>query len=253
MRVDDGEMLIVGKLRLRILHTPGHTADSMSIVADDRVFTGDTLLYGATGRSDLPTGDPDALYASLFDRLLRLDPALVVYPAHEYKDRQASTLQAELATNPRLQAKDRVAFVAMMRSLDLKMPTHITEALRTNLSGGKTVAQMLAEAAAIVPFMSLTELSSRANDPDLIILDVREREQFDKGRIANARLLPRGQLELRVNDELADPTKRIVVYCELGQISTLAAATLRQMGFTRAVALDGGMKAWRTAGFHVVS
>ena len=250
MRVDDGEMLIVGKLRLRVLHTPGHTADSMTLVAEDRVFTGDALLIGATGRTDLPTGDPEALHGSLFERILRLDPALAIYPAHEYKGRTHSTIKDELATNPRLQAADRGAFVEMMRSLNLTMPTHITEALRTNLSGGKTVAQMLAEAAAIVPFMSLAELA-RMRDPNLVILDVREREQYSAGRIPSARLIPRGQLELRVNDELADPTKRIVVYCEFGRISTLAAATLRQMGFQRAVALDGGMKAWREAGFPI--
>lgn len=247
MRVDDGELLIVGKLRLAVLHTPGHTADSMTLVAEDRVFTGDALLYGGTGRTDLPTGDPEALHASLFERILRLDPKLVVYPAHDYKGREATTLGDELATNPRLQAKDRAAFVAMMQSLNLTMPTHITEALRTNLSGGKTVAQMLAEAAALVPFMSLTELAARRADPELVILDVREKDAFTAGHIEGARLLPRGQLELRVNDELPDPTKRIVCVCEYGRISTLAAATLRQMGFTRAVALDGGMQAWRAA------
>jgi glyoxylase-like metal-dependent hydrolase (beta-lactamase superfamily II) len=249
IRVDDGEMLLVGKLRLRVLYTPGHTADSMSLVADDRVFTGDTLLIGACGRTDLPTGDAAQLHASLFERLLKLDGKLAIFPAHEYKGRASSTIADELASNPRLQAKDRAAFVEMMSSLNLTMPTHITEALRTNLSGGKTVAQMLAEAAAIVPFMSLDELASRAHtDPELVILDVREKDQYDKGHVANARHLPRGQLELRVNDELADPTKRIVCVCEFGRISTLAAATLRQMGFMRAVALDGGMKAWREAG-----
>jgi glyoxylase-like metal-dependent hydrolase (beta-lactamase superfamily II) len=76
-------MLIVGKLRLQVLYTPGHTSDSMCLVAEDRVFTGDTLLIGATGRTDLPTGDPEALYDSLFNHVLRLDPALKVYPAHD--------------------------------------------------------------------------------------------------------------------------------------------------------------------------
>ena len=60
-----------------------------------------------------------------------------------------------------------------------------------------------------------------------------------------ARHLPRGQLELRVNSDLPDPTQRILVVCEFGHISTLAAATLRELGFTHATALDGGMKAWR--------
>ena len=70
-----------------------------------------------------------------------------------------------------------------------------------------------------------------------------------RAHIPGARLLPRGQLELRVNQELPDPTRRIVTCCEFGRISTLATATLRTMGFSRAVALDGGMQAWREANY----
>ncbi|RZU02787.1 MBL fold metallo-hydrolase [Rivibacter subsaxonicus] len=253
MRVEDGEMIVLGQLRLQVLHTPGHTVDSMCLVCEDRVFTGDTLLIGGTGRTDLPTGDPEALFESLFGRLLRLDPALKVYPAHDYKGRSHSTLGDELATNPRLQQRDKAAFVQMMRQLDLSMPTHLTEALRTNMSGGKTVAQMLAEASASVPFMAMAELLSRvqAAPTELIVLDVRERDAYEAGHIPGARLLPRGQLELRVNAELPDPTARIVTCCEFGRISTLAAATLRSMGFQRVAALDGGMKAWLEAGYPV--
>ncbi|MDM0075611.1 MBL fold metallo-hydrolase [Variovorax sp. J2P1-59] len=251
MRIGDGEMVVLGKLRLQALHTPGHTADSMCLQVEDRVFTGDTLLIGGTGRTDLPSGDPEALYDSLFNRLLHLDPSLQVYPAHDYKGRSHSTIADEIATNPRLQKRDRAEFVEMMRSLNLTMPTHITEALRTNMSGGKTVASLLAEATSTVPFMSLAELRSRveAAEDDLIVLDVRERDAYEGGHIPGARLLPRGQLELRVNQDLPDPTRRILACCELGYISTLAAATLRSMGFLRAVALDGGMKAWREAGY----
>ena len=253
LRLQGGELLVIGKLRLQALHTPGHTRDSMCLSVEDRVFTGDTLLIGGTGRTDLPSGDAAALHESLFDGVLKLDPTLKVYPAHEYKGRTHSTIGQEIAENPRLQKRDRGEFMEMMRNLNLTMPTHITEALRTNMSGGKTVAQMLSEAAATVPFMSLTELNacleSRKNE--LVVLDVREREAFEAGHIPGAQLLPRGQLELRVNDELTDPTRRILVYCEFGRISTLATATLRQMGFQRAVALDGGMKAWREAGYGV--
>lgn len=255
MRVDDGEMIVLGKLRLQVMHTPGHTRDSMCLLVEDRVFTGDTLLIGATGRTDLPTGDAEALYDSLFNGVLRRDPGLMVFPAHEYKGRTHSTIAEELSGNPRLQQRDRSAFVQMMRSLDLSMPTHVTEALRTNMSGGKTVAQLLAEAAATVPFMSLGELNARieAGSAELIVLDVRERDAYEDGHIPGARLLPRGQLELRVNQDLPDPTQRILTYCEFGRISTLAAATLRAMGFQRAVALDGGMKAWREAAYPIRS
>lgn len=251
MRVDDGEMVALGKLRLQVIHTPGHTRDSMCLRVEDRLFTGDTLLIGATGRTDLPGGDPEALYDSLFHGILRLDPALNVFPAHDYKGRSHSTIGQELAENPRLHKRDRAEFVELMRGLNLTMPAHITEALRTNMSGGKTVAQLLAEAAAVVPFMSLAELKARveAAEDDLIVLDVRERDAYEGGHIPGARLLPRGQLELRVNQDLPDPTRRILACCEFGRISTLAAATLREMGFQRAVALDGGMKAWREAGY----
>jgi glyoxylase-like metal-dependent hydrolase (beta-lactamase superfamily II)/rhodanese-related sulfurtransferase len=251
LRVDDGEMVVVGSLRLQCLYTPGHTRDSMCLVAADRVFTGDTLLIGATGRTDLPTGDPGALYDSLFDRLTKLDPELLVYPAHEYKGRSHTTIGRELAENPRLQQRDKPAFIAMMQNLNLTMPVHITEALRTNVSGGRTVSQLLAEAAASVPFMSLAQLNVRVAEGlgDLIVLDVRERDAYEGGHVPGARLLPRGQLELRVDQELPDPTARILTCCDFGRISTLAAFTLRDLGYTRAVALDGGMKAWREAGY----
>ena len=250
-RLDDGEILRVGSLRLKALHTPGHTRDSMCVVAEDRIFTGDTLLIGGTGRTDLPTGDPGALYDSLFQIVLRLPPDLLVYPAHDYKGRSHSTIGVEIESNPRLQVRDRDSFIEMMNRLNLAAPTHLTEALRTNMSGGKTVEQVLAEAASRIPFVTLGELAERvaADTLDMILLDVREKDAFDTGHIPGAQHLPRGQLELRVNKGLPDPTRRILVACEFGRISTLAAATLRELGYTRVAALDGGMQAWREAGY----
>ena len=139
----------------------------------------------------------------------------------------------------------------MMRELNLAAPTHLTEALRTNMTGGKTVSQMLAEASATVPFIAQAELNRRLADRpnDLLVLDVREEGAFKAGHIPGAHHLPRGQLVLRVYVEIPDPTLRIVVCCEFGKISTLAAATLRNLGFMRATALDGGMKTWRDGGY----
>ncbi len=254
LRLQGGELLVVGRLRLQALHTPGHTHDSMCLCVEDRVFTGDTLLIGGTGRTDLPSGDAGALHESLFEGVLRLDPSLKVFPAHEYKGRSHSTIGQELAENPRLQKSDRGAFIEMMQSLNLTMPTHVTEALRTNMTGGKTVAQMLSEAAAMVPFMSLGELKACLESKMstlMVLLDVRERDAFEEGHIQGARLLPRGQLELRVNEELTDPTRRILVYCEFGRVSTRATAPRRQIGLRCARARDWGLKAWREAGYPV--
>jgi rhodanese-related sulfurtransferase len=199
----------------------------------------------------LPTGSAEALHDSLFNKLLLLDDALLVYPAHDYKGRSHSTLGAEKASNPRLQKRDRTEFVALMQSLDIAMPQHLTEALRTNRTGGKTVKQMIGEATREIAFMSMGEVRHRIErgDAELLLLDVREHEVFRSGHLPGARNVPRGELELRADRELPDPTARILVYCQFGKISTLAAHTLRTMGYTRTVALDGGFEAWTQAGY----
>lgn len=253
LHVENGHLLPLGDKRMRFLHTPGHTRDSMAIHIEDRVFTGDTLLIGGTGRSDLPSGDPVQLHDSLFAKLLTLPDDTLVFPAHDYKGRECSTIGQERAANPRLARHDQGEFVALMNSLNLSAPVHLTEALRTNMSGGKTVHQLLQEAAAKVPFMAMDELlqriAVRAND--FVILDVREKDAYAAAHVPGAKHVPRGQLELRVDEALPDPNVEVLTICEFGKISTLAAATLRELGFTRATALDGGMAAWRDRGHPV--
>ncbi len=82
---------------------------------------------------------------------------------------------------------------------------------------------------------------------------MRERDAFEAGHLPGALHLARGQLELRIDEVVPDPATRLVVYCDLGKISTLAVATLRAMGYLRAAALDGGLRAWKEAGFPVTS
>src|SRR5262249_1237459 len=160
----------------------------LCVAAPGHLFTGDTLLLGATGRTDLPTGDPEALYESLFARLLRLDGSLLVHPAHNYTSLPATTLDEQRATNPRLHQPDPAAFVAQVRSLSLGMPEHLTEAVRTNQTGGRTVAQIIDEAARRVPFMTMHELRRRldAGDPGVVILDVREADAYAAGHVPGA-------------------------------------------------------------------
>ena len=83
------------------------------------------------------------------------------------------------------------------------------------------------------------------------MLDVRERDAFDAGHIPGARHIPRGQLELRVDQALPDPTVRISPTASSARSRRSPRATLRTMGYMRAVALDGGMKAWREAGYPI--
>lgn len=250
LRVEDGESLVVGGLRLDILHTPGHTADSICLRLGERLFTGDTLLAGSVGRTDLPTGDPEALYESLFDRLLRLPPYLQVYPAHDYRHLAPSTIGAEIVTNPKLQAADRTAFVAMMRDVALVPPAQLVPALRANISGGRTADELLEDATSRITFLSPDDLAAQLarGVPDLVVVDVRDPAAFAAGHIPGARNLPRGELEALVDDVLPDPVVRLVACCARGHAAPFALATLRELGFARSTALEGGVEAWRRAG-----
>jgi glyoxylase-like metal-dependent hydrolase (beta-lactamase superfamily II)/rhodanese-related sulfurtransferase len=255
LAVQDGDSLTLGTLRLRVLHTPGHTADSMCIVLPDRVLTGDTLLLGSLGRTDLPTGDAAALWDSLHEQIFALDPGLLVCPGHNYKSAPPTTLAEQRKTNPRLAVPDCAAFVAEMSARNLELPRHVTEALRTNASGGKPVSQLIRDAARAIAFMSIPELRRRVERGagGLAIVDVREADAYAVGHVPGAIHIPRGQLELLVDRHFPDPATRVLTYCEFGKISTLAAATLRQMGFASAVALDGGFRDWVESGAPVAA
>ena len=114
IRVQEGDELNLLGTRIKVLHTPGHTQDSISLVFKeyDRVFTGDTLFLdeGGAGRDDLPGGDPEKHYDSL-QKLLRLPDHLVVFPAHEYRGNQPSTLAKQKTSNPHLKSRSREEFV----------------------------------------------------------------------------------------------------------------------------------------------
>ncbi len=103
--------------------------------------------------------------------------------------------------------------------------------------------------------MSQAELHGRlgGNSRDLVILDIREKDAFEAGHAPGAHHLPRGQLELRVDHRAARPDGADRHLLRVRQDLDLAAATLRELGYSRAVALDGGMKAWREAGYPTES
>ncbi len=113
--VEDGASLEVGGLRFQVVHTPGHTDDSVLYVFDGHVATGDTLFVGECGRTDLPGGDPSKLYDSLFQRLVRLDDGLVILPGHDYGPTPTSTIGREKRENYVLQPRTREAFLRFLK------------------------------------------------------------------------------------------------------------------------------------------
>lgn len=141
----DGDVLSFGGESLRAVHTPGHTAGSMSFLWRHHVFTGDTLLIDGCGRSDFQSGDAGALYGSITRVLFALPDDTVVWPGHDYKGRTHSSIGAERATNARVtepvpgapegtrQMRSREAFIELMGQLNLPTPRRMAEAVPANL------------------------------------------------------------------------------------------------------------------------
>lgn len=114
--VDDGNVLMVGRVRLKVIYTPGHTPDGICLLVDGKLLlTGDTLFVGECGRTDMPGGDARKLYES-FKKLLKLDDAVLVYPGHDYGRKPSSTIGDERRDNYVLQPMSLDEFVAFMGS-----------------------------------------------------------------------------------------------------------------------------------------
>ncbi len=111
LRVEDGRELKLGGKGVRVLHTPGHTEDSICLYDGREVFTGDTLFVGTIGRFDRERAQ--AMYTSLYEVILRLPPATMIYPGHDYGDVPARTLGDEKALNPFLMARDLRSFLSL--------------------------------------------------------------------------------------------------------------------------------------------
>jgi len=130
VRVDDGDEIKFGQCSLKVIHTPGHTQDCMCLLFKDRIFTGDTLLIGGCGRTDLPGGCAESQYDSL-KRLAALGDQIRVYPGHDYRE-AVSTLGDERQSNPRMLIASKEEFVHFMTSRKPPLPRKIGEALEWN-------------------------------------------------------------------------------------------------------------------------
>lgn len=136
VQLKHGDVLRFGVEQLKALHTPGHTAGSMSYLWRDHVFTGDTLLINGCGRTDFQSGNAAALYRSITEILFGLPDATTVWPAHDYNGRSHSTIGAEKTGNARVAGKTLAQFKAIMDELHLPKPKRIDEAVPANLSSG---------------------------------------------------------------------------------------------------------------------
>ena len=113
--VSEGDIVNVGDIPIRILHTPGHSVDSMCLIVDGHlVFTGDTLFVGNCGRVDLPGSNAKEMYTSLLEKVAKLDESLIVYPGHDYGPSPTSKIGKEKMTNYVLRPRSMEEFLQFM-------------------------------------------------------------------------------------------------------------------------------------------
>jgi glyoxylase-like metal-dependent hydrolase (beta-lactamase superfamily II)/rhodanese-related sulfurtransferase len=255
LRLADGDRLTIEGLALDAVFTPGHTDDSYSFVMADRVFTGDTLLIGGTGRTDLQNGDPRAAYESLFGRLLKLPDATLVYPAHDYKGDTVSTIGEERAFNPRLQVKSVDEYADLMNGLKLPNPRQMDVAVPANMKVGLAQDEIARRGWAV----TAPEAQHLAGCPGVAFVDLREPAERERyGEIAGAMHLPYPSLDDSIGRggvlyELAGLAgKRLLFYCAWGERSAMAVQAAHDAGLATACHLAGGLDAWKKAGGKTV-
>jgi len=111
---EDGDVFEVGSIKIKAIHTPGHTPDSVCYLAEGKLMTGDTLFIGECGRTDLPGGDPSKMYDSLFHKIGKLDGNTEVYPGHDYGPTPSSTVAEQKRANYTMKKRTLEEFVAFM-------------------------------------------------------------------------------------------------------------------------------------------
>ena len=252
IHVEDGQVLKVGDEELRVLHTPGHTPDSISLLAKDRVFTGDVLFIHGTGRSDFAGGDAGIQYDSIMRKLFTLPDEVLVFPAHDYRGHTQSSIGEEKRSNPRLAGKTRDDYINLMNNLGLPLPEGIQEALQPNQSDLDAGALKFPTLAQLnqVRQLSAAQLHDRiasANPP--LLIDVREENEYrgELGHIAGTHLIPLKELPERTNELANAKGCNIVAICRVGVRSATAAAILTGLGFEHVWNLKGGMIEWKDA------
>jgi len=112
----DGDTIRLGAITIKVMHTPGHTPDSICLLADGKLLTGDTLFVGECGRTDLPGGSVEDMYTSLMQKIAKLDGNIEVYPGHDYGPSPSSTIAKEKQTNYTLQDRTLKQFIQFMQT-----------------------------------------------------------------------------------------------------------------------------------------
>jgi rhodanese-related sulfurtransferase len=272
-RVADGNTIRLGDVSVLCRHTPGHTSDSLTLLVDDKLLTGDFLFIGegGAGRTDLPSGDPGEHFDSL-QKLKEFPDHIQVFPAHDYHGRTSSTLGQERQINPRLQFTSRDQYVHWLTNLALPPVEWMKDVLKANVACTRdpnavwiprdmpacevkgTVAEIEDMSAVVTISAEQARQKIQSGGDSVLVLDVRQDEEYwgELGHIRGARLVSVQELACRLNELESYRDKPVITVCRSGGRSARAASILMQFGFTNVESLVGGMLRWNELGYPVI-
>ncbi len=265
----DGDRMTVGSVHMDVMHTPGHTPEHLAfLVTDDTrtplplgAVTGDFIFVGDVGRPDLlerAAGEAGTMRAAAADlyrsvqRFKTLPDYLQIWPGHgagsacgkAMSSASQSTLGYERIANWALQPMSETDFVEHVLEGQPAAPPYFGAMKRRNRDG------QLGPRGSLPRNVSCGALAAALGE-QLVLLDVRNRDEWARGHIDGAFLVPLPELHNRLDEIPRNRT--IVVQCHLGARSTVGAATLDAFGFDDVHNLVGGIAAWQAEGHPVVS
>ncbi|HLV51359.1 MAG TPA: MBL fold metallo-hydrolase [Flavobacterium sp.] len=265
----DGEILEVGNIKIKVIHTPGHTMESTCYLLIDEngketsLFTGDTLFIGDVGRPDLAqkviadlTQEKLAahLYDSLHNKIIPLADDIIVYPAHgagsacgkNMSKETTDTLGNQKKTNYALQPMTKEAFIGQVLDGLMPPPAYFPENVLMNIKGYESIDEVLHKG---TQALSPTEFEAAANETDALLLDTRDAQIFAKGFIPNSiNIGIDGNFAPWAGTLIPDIKQTILLIADEGREEEIV-TRLARVGYDNTIGyLKGGFEAWKNAG-----
>jgi glyoxylase-like metal-dependent hydrolase (beta-lactamase superfamily II)/rhodanese-related sulfurtransferase len=240
-RLKDNDEINVDSSSLKVIYTPGHTDDAISLNGEGRLFSADVLLIGSVGRTDFQNGSPESMFDTL-QKLKRLPDETILCPGHDYHEQRTSTIAKEKANNPYLKETNKEAFVRNVRSKVIPKPFNIDNIIRVNQKGEATSIEMISpsEAAKILK-----------NDLQSKILDVRSAMEISQAHIDNSTNIPIDMISAKIG-ELSQTRQNYLVLCHTGNRAAMAADMLMQSGIHNVKVIEGGLARWEREKLPVI-
>lgn len=269
-KVADGDSFDLGEgLSAMVLETPGHTKDSICwlLKTPDKgvlLFTGDTLLIGAAGRTDFPGASPEELFSSLREKLWLMSDSTWIFPGHDYSGLLFSTIGVEREQNQQFAMAgvgEQAAFVNLKKEELLDALPIVTKIVDFNCAESPKSPLLVPSAAACaaaaptpdVKAVSVDEfhetLKSVRSQSACALIDVREPEEFTDGHLPGLENAPLSMVwarwpELRCKEE-------VYFSCKSGKRSEMVSKSFARMGLQNAVNVTGGFLEWSAKGYSI--